>query len=186
MTTRPPTRGTGARLLAGLLCVGLSFAATGADRTAAETRLKASFVYKFTLFVTWPEHSLGPPGTPLRFCVLGSSDFAQELRSIAQGRQAHGRTLETLHVPTEAGPASCHVLFVDQQSDSDVDALLLHLHKQSVLTIGESQHFLDHGGMIALLKHGQQMRFKVNRQSFEKSGLVVSSQLLRLASGEGD
>jgi len=168
-----------------LLCLLLAMVlppATAAERTAAETRLKASFVYKFTHFVEWPGDSLGPQGLPLRICTLGSRAFAEQLGKIVYQRSAHGRPLEVFHLAAGSSLRTCRVLFVDHASDPQFEALSDRLQGQTTLTIGESQSFLRQGGMIALLKHGRRLQFEVNRQALRESGLLPSSQLLRLAS----
>jgi len=172
-------------LLLGLLLAMSPTLANAGERSAAETRLKASFVYKFTHFVEWPADSLGPPTSSLRICTLASRVFAVQLGKIVQHRSAHGHALEVFHLEAGNKLLGCKVLFVEQSFDSQIVALGDRLRGQATLTIGESQAFLDHGGMIALLKQGRRLQFEVNRQAFQASSLLPSSQLLRLASKPG-
>jgi len=53
--------------------------------------------------------------------------------------------------------------------------------KSPVLTIGESEQFLDAGGMISFVFEDAQLRFEVNPESAQKARLEISSKLLRLA-----
>ena len=53
--------------------------------------------------------------------------------------------------------------------------------KSPVLTIGESEQFLDAGGMINILFEDTQLRFEVNPDAAERAKLVISSKFLRLA-----
>ena len=57
--------------------------------------------------------------------------------------------------------------------------------KLPVLTIGESEEFLDLGGMINFVLEDTQLRFEINTESAEKVKLVISSKLLRLAKKRG-
>jgi hypothetical protein len=50
-----------------------------------------------------------------------------------------------------------------------------------VLTVGESDWFIDSGGMIRLFLEGGKVRFEVNAGAAEQAQLKVSSQLLKLA-----
>jgi hypothetical protein len=50
-----------------------------------------------------------------------------------------------------------------------------------ILTVGESDDFLDQGGMFNLFFEDKQLRFEVNQTPAENAKLTVSSKLLRLA-----
>jgi hypothetical protein len=49
------------------------------------------------------------------------------------------------------------------------------------LVVGESEDFLEQGGMINFHLQGGKVRFEVNLKAAEDEGLKVSSKLLRLA-----
>jgi hypothetical protein len=55
------------------------------------------------------------------------------------------------------------------------------IKKLPILTVGESDDFLDHGGMFNLFFEDKQLRFEVNPATAENAKLTVSSKLLRLA-----
>ena len=50
-----------------------------------------------------------------------------------------------------------------------------------VLTVGESDDFLDMGGVIRLLIEDKKVRFEVNMDAAQRAHLTISSQLLKLA-----
>src|SRR5262245_49908895 len=39
--------------------------------------VKATFVYRFASFVTWPQANLAEAQAPIRLCVVGADPFAQ-------------------------------------------------------------------------------------------------------------
>ena len=74
----------------------------------------------------------------------------------------------------------CHVLFVSKRS-GDASALLKATAGRPVLTVGESDEFLDGGGIIALKIVDGKVRFEIHAANAQKAGLRISSQLLSLA-----
>ena len=50
-----------------------------------------------------------------------------------------------------------------------------------MLTVGETEKFLEAGGMINFVTQGNKIRFQINEAATKKAGLKVSSKLLNLA-----
>jgi hypothetical protein len=58
---------------------------------------------------------------------------------------------------------------------------LAALDKTSVLTVSDIPKFIQAGGMIQFIPEGSRIRFEINRTRAEESGLVLSSELLKVA-----
>jgi hypothetical protein len=59
---------------------------------------------------------------------------------------------------------------------------MLALLKQApVLTVGEGERFLSLGGHIAFVVENNRVRFDVNKDAIDRTGLTISSKLLRVA-----
>jgi len=56
---------------------------------------------------------------------------------------------------------------------------------KSVVTVGETEGFLDRGGMIALTADRNRVRLQVNASSLRAAKVDVSSKLLRVAEIKG-
>ena len=190
---RKPSRGPAGRLRApgagrgracrvglwlSLLAVAVSAAA---QNQLSEHQLKAAFVYNFAKFVEWPAGAFGNPADPLRFCVLGDDVLAQELEELARSKTIAGRPVMARRVKTLADTQHCHVLFVGAQEKSRVPELPASVRSATMLTIGESDGFVNWGGVINLLLDKDQLRFEVNLQAAEQARLKISSKLLALA-----
>jgi hypothetical protein len=50
-----------------------------------------------------------------------------------------------------------------------------------VLTVGESEGFLERGGMINFVVKGKNVRLEINLVAAEAAGLKISSRLLAIA-----
>ncbi len=76
---------------------------------------------------------------------------------------------------------SCHILFISSSEESQLKEILATLDKTSVLTVSDISQFTRRGGMIQFVVAANKVRFEVNVTSAERTGLILSSQLLKVA-----
>jgi hypothetical protein len=74
----------------------------------------------------------------------------------------------------------CHALFAGARSDT-APAVVKAAVGRPVLTIGETDRFLEAGGIILLKVVDRRVRFEVSTANAQKAGLRISAQLLGLA-----
>ncbi len=151
-------------------------------RKADEDRLKASFVYKFALFISWPGENLEEEGDPVVFCVAARPALADALEKILEDRRVHARKTRVVRVDPGDTFAACQVLFVGASRRPELARLTRKESVHPTLTIGEGAIDGGRAAMIELVKDGRRLQFEIRVDVLEKSGLRVSSQLLRLAS----
>lgn len=150
------------------------------DAEASEYALKAAFVYHFAKFTEWPEMVFMDESSPVTLCIIGENRFPDAANAFA-GKMVHGRALELRHLSREQDATRCHILFVSQDTAAPTRDVLASIRNRSVLAIGESDAFLREGGVINLRVSGNKVKFTVNVSSMQRSGLKISSKLLRLA-----
>ncbi len=85
----------------------------------------------------------------------------------------------------------CHILFVSVSEEDALESIFDRIQGQSILTVSELEQFAPRGGMISLIKVGDNFRFEVNAKAARDVHLSISSQLLKLAlrvhsAGESD
>jgi hypothetical protein len=151
----------------------------GAQSVSDEYRLKAAFVYRFPQFVEWPAEAFQESQT-VDLCVLPPNPFASELEQLVKGESLNGRPLRVRTVNTIDALRGCHALFAGARSEV-ASAALKAVAGRPVLTVGESDQFLDTGGIIVLKVVDRRVRFEVNTTNAQKAGLRISVQLLNLA-----
>ena len=66
-------------------------------------------------------------------------------------------------------------------ASGDASVLLKMTAGRPILTVGEADHFLEAGGVIAMKNVDGRVRFEVSTVNAQKAGLQISSQLLNLA-----
>jgi len=74
-----------------------------------------------------------------------------------------------------------HLLFIGKKESAHVPELIAILRNMPVLTIGESDDFLQQGGIIRFCWEERKVRFEVNQEAAGKANLKISSRLLLLA-----
>ena len=171
---------TRAVLLGVSLCV-LTAAAPRLQAVTPEYHLKAAFVARFPQFVEWPS-AVWEGRAALDLCVVLPNRFGTALDEQVRGETVHGRPLVLREVSPNDPFDACHLLFVSAQPREGTERrVLAHTATRPILTVGESESFLDHGGVIVLRVVERRVRFEVDAPAAALAGLHLSSQLLRLA-----
>lgn len=145
-----------------------------------ESEVKAAFLFNFTKFVEWPSSAFESATAPLRLCVVADAAFTHNVDEIIAGETVRGRVLRRV-TPAATDLAQCHVLYVASAESVHTDKLLSAVRRAPVLTVGESPRFLEQGGAIAFALVNGRVRFDVNLDAAEATGLTISSKLLRVA-----
>jgi hypothetical protein len=146
--------------------------------TASDVSVKAAFLYNFAKFAEW---SALPSGAPLVVCIVGDDAIAAALVDTVRGQNINGHRLDVLRSPDGATWGGCNLLFVAAvEAQRSIGALSV-IRKQPVLTVSDGKGFAQAGGIIEFYVDGGLMRFEINVDSAERSGLRLSSRLLGLA-----
>jgi hypothetical protein len=145
-----------------------------AQEVSLEYQVKTAYLYNFVKYIEWPE----PVRAPLLICVAGQNPFGTVLEDLIRNQSVRGVPLRTEVVP---GPIpECNVIFTPRTSK--VPAYLKAAAGTPTLTVGETDGFIELGGMIRFfVDGGKNVRFEINRTAAERAKLRISSRLLQLA-----
>lgn len=166
-------------LVAGLIALLMSAASLGttAAQDASGADIKAAFLLNFAKFVEWPQ----TPSSEFVIGVLGDDAVAEALRELAQGKAAHGRPLVTRRVVLKDNLAGLQVLFIGASESARLGDVLQRTNGGSVLTVSDLNRFSQQGGTIEFRSERDRVRFDINLDEAERSGLTINSKLLALA-----
>jgi hypothetical protein len=140
--------------------------------------VKAALLYNFAKFAEWPSR---PAGDPIAICVAGDEPIAAALAGIVRDKSIDGHPL-TVEQPPDSGTwRGCELLFIADQQTAKSSAPLRAIKTLPVLTVSDGKDFSHEGGMIEFYADRGRMRFRVNLDAVERSGLKLSSRLLGLA-----
>lgn len=153
----------------------------GAGLRALERDVKAAYLYNFLFFVRWPGQ--GEMGE-LSICVLGPDPFGPSFLALDGRRLPNGKTLRIREIPPPDGSAMtrCNILFLPKGLDrEEVDRALKRVRGRPVLTVSDRPGFLREGGVLSLVTVKGRVRWRIHLSRARRSGLELSSQLLRNA-----
>lgn len=146
-----------------------------------EYALKAVFLYNFCRFIDWPKSAFASPNEPIIIGVIGEDPFGSLLKEAVQGERSRGRAIQIEHYSKPDAIGHCHLLFVSHSEVGRTEKVLSSVSGKSVVTVGETDAFLDRGGMIALTADKNRVRLHINPSLLRAASLDVSSKLLRVA-----
>jgi hypothetical protein len=158
------------------LCALASLAS--AQTAAPEVAVKAAFLYNFAKFTQWPGL---PAAAPIGLCVAGQDRIAASLAETVRGQTISGHALEVHRPADRQGWQSCQLLFIADADEQWVASALGGITMQPVLTVSDNKGFSQSGGIIELYVEDGRVRFAINIDAAERSGLQLSSRLLGLA-----
>lgn len=158
------------------LVVGLAMPALAAD----DDRVRAAFVLNLAKYVEWPDEAASAP----RFVVgvVGDADFTEQLATHLSGKQVRSREFEIRTIQSAEDARGCQLVYGGRGQRQQIRALALELRGEPVLSVAEYDRFAHVGGMVAFELRQGKVSFEINRSAAGRSGLKVSSKLLRLAS----
>ena len=148
---------------------------------ATQAEVEAAYVYNFGKFVGWPAQSEGATAAEFHICVLGKDPFGEVLDSTVAGESINSRKVTVERISGVRNATSCEVVFVSDTEEGRLKADLSALKAMRVLTVSDIPHFAERGGMIGLVEDGGKIRFEVNLASAQGAGLMLRSDLLKVA-----
>jgi hypothetical protein len=155
-------------------------AAQGAD-AAPEPVVKAEFIERISRLVEWPEDTFSGPSTPFAMCMIGDDGFAEYLLKLSKGRKIQGRPITLTHVSDLGRLGTCNLVFIAHSEEKRLEKILQQTEGRPILTFADSVGFSERGVLVNFYRSGDNLRFEINVAAVERSGLHVSSKILRLA-----
>ena len=161
-----------------LLLCGMLLAAPFADAQQAgptEYQVKAAFLYNFAKFVEWPSDS-----GDLQVCIIGDDPFGRNIEFV-EGKTAGGKTLSVRRIRSVRDITNCRMLFISSSESRLLDDIVAAAQKSDILTVGDTAGYAQQGVVINLFMEQSKVRFEINKDAADRSGLNISSKLLGLA-----
>ena len=171
----------GSAVFIAALLTRLAFAQPTEFEPKGEYALKAVFLYNFCRFIEWPKSAFASPNEPIIIGVVGEDPFGSLLKEAVRGETSRGRPIQIEHYSKADAIGHCHLLFVSRSESGRTEKILASVSGKSVVTVGETDAFLDRGGMIALTADKNRVRLHINPSLLRAASLDVSSKLLRVA-----
>ena len=146
-----------------------------------EFRVKAAFLYNFARYTTWPEQAFTDSRAPFVFAVLGKCPMADALDELLDGKTVQERPIVVRRLSEGQDPGVAHVLFLADDQARTLDTLLERLQGRPVFSVSDLPGTTGSGGVARFLLEDGKVKFEINVEVATRSGLAISSQLLKLA-----
>ncbi len=164
---------------------------------SSEYEVKAAFLYNFIRFVEWPDETLSV-NEPIVVGIVGEDRFVDAFEpakdKLVKARKVSLRRFEDLRgnggleqenrlaidVQIES-LKKCDVVFIGSSEKRYMRDILKALGGIAVLTVGETEGFLESGGMINFVVEDGKICFEINAAAAEQAGLEMRARFMRLA-----
>lgn len=147
----------------------------------SEYEIKAAFLYNFANFVEWPPKTPADNTGAFIIGVIGDNPFGNTLEKTVAGKTVGGHKIDIRYFKSVRDLKPCHILFVSSSEDNHIGKISDAVKDWHVLTVGDSDNFARSGGVIGFVVEDKKIRFEINVDSARKTGLKISSKLLKLA-----
>lgn len=151
-----------------------------ADTLPTEYEVKAAFLYNFAKYVEWPRDPQRA-AEPFVVTVLGEDPFGSILDDAFEGKAIDHRRIVLRRVTRTEEVGASQILFISHSEAGQLPGILKQLDRSAILTVGEMDRFAERGGVICFRSDKDRIRLEINLAVAERSGLRISSELLKLA-----
>ncbi len=149
--------------------------------TLTEHQVKALFLLNFAKYVEWPANAFADASAPMVIGVISEGKFQDELARAVAGKSASGRRIILQPVANDGDLEKCHILFISDSEKKRLGEILGKIKARPVLTVGETDQFMEHGGVINFVKKEGKVRLEINLEAARQAKLQISSKLLNVA-----
>jgi len=173
-----------ARLLVSILAMIAAAAGSpghGQDDVGDEHEIRAAMIFNIAKFVEWPASKADGSGGAFVLCELGTDAVTSSLEKLLRGQSIAGKPIALLRLNKNSAVGSCHLLHIAHYDRKGFENIAPELVKQSVLSIGSQDWLTSAGGVVSLPMVDDNVRIQVNLGVAQRSGLKVSSKLLKIA-----
>lgn len=155
--------------------------AISAQQAPTEYQVKAAYLFNFLKFVDWPGDSSKDSQAPWVIGIVGESPIGEALPRLIEGKTVQGRALQVKFFQSAENMRGCNILFISASESRRLLPILAGLRGSSVLTVGDTDRFIESGGMIQFVIEDGSVRLAIDVGVTSRAQLKVSSKLLSLA-----
>ncbi len=146
-----------------------------------ENEIKAAYLLNFLNFVNWPDND---KKETVGICFLGENPLEEAMAPIL-GTTVYNKTLVintfTEHTPLDSF-IDCLILYISgTPPNTRYNDIVAALQDYPILTISDSDGFIERGGMINLVSVDDNIKFEINTFSTRRVGIKLLARLTRLA-----
>ena len=136
------------------------------------------YIYNFTKYIQWPsEKQTGD----FVIGVYGKSPIFEKLKSMATNRTVGAQKIVVKEFASIEDMQNCHIIFIPVGKSSSFPDVSSKVNSKPVLVITEKSGLSKQGSGINFVVIEGKLKYELNKASIDKSGLKVSTDLIKLA-----
>jgi hypothetical protein len=149
-----------------------------AQAQISESDVKAAFIERFTRFVEWPEEF---EDSTFKIAVIGKNPFNNSLEDLFNNIKVKNQNAEIIYTNNISELTNVNLIFISGTEKKRVAEILSAIGEKPILIISDTEGFCQLGTSINMYIDGNNIRYEINKEALEKTGLKVSSRLLASA-----
>ncbi|MBF0169890.1 MAG: YfiR family protein [Nitrospinae bacterium] len=156
-----------------------------AEEPVSALQLKAAFLYKFTIFLEWPEAAFADSKSPIVIGVLGDKELAAATAETVLRREVRGRSFQVRSYMWEEDiEPDVHLLYLSPGADHGEFIGRLPKARAKAphaFLVSDGEESVLRGAHLAFTLRNDRLQFLINLEAATAANIRISSKLLRLA-----
>lgn len=144
----------------------------------SESDVKAAFIERFTRFVEWPEEFTNDT---FKIVLIGENYFNTALDEVFADIKVKNLNTKIIYTNDLNDLTKANLIFISGSEKKRINEILSVIGKKPILIISDTKGFCNMGTYINMYVDGNNIRYEINKEALEKTGLKVSSLLLTSA-----
>ena len=113
--------------------------------------------------------------------MLGKNVFGDVLVQTIHNKTVNHHPFQCEEIRSVREATNCQILFISASEKNRLPKILKDLRGMNILTVSETDQFIQDGGIINFVIEDDEIHFQINDDAAKKAGLKISSKLLSLA-----
>lgn len=179
-------------MCSGLALLALAYGAFAPDVATAQARVetdaqlteyevKAQVLARIVKYTRWPESAFESKEAPFVIGVLGKDPFGEALDATFKGAKVGDRRVKLVRGNDTTALGAVQMLFIAGKDEKQQQKLVEQFASKPVLLVADTLMGAELGAHVGFYLESSKLRFGINKASAKKSGLEMSSELLKLA-----
>lgn len=148
----------------------------------SESDIKAAYIERFTRFVEWPQELENNNfNDTFKIAVFGNNPFKTSVDELFADVKIKGQNVEIIYTNKLSELTKVNLVFLSSSEKRRIKEVLTEIGEKPILIISDSKGFSKMGIHINMYIDGNHIRYEINQEALEGSGLKVSSLLLASA-----
>jgi|TARA_R110002073_G_scaffold26730_2_gene87291 hypothetical protein len=156
------------------LTIFLSLTASANDTLSKENKLKAAYFLNFIKFIEWPNNSGTSRLTPIFICLQDATPFEGFFRNLTSDKSVTN-SMRHVQIRQLSDATHCDMTYLYHTASGENSQI------EGSVVVSDSDQILQKNSAITFYIEERRLRFEIDLNNIQKSGVTVSSELLKLA-----